>query len=71
MNKEEETKKVAYFIWENEGRPRGKDVEHYFKAEHIIAEREATQIAQLPREPQASKAPTVPTRRGTRKRKSG
>lgn len=34
---EEQTKKLAYNIWEGEGRPDGKDLEHYYKAEKILA----------------------------------
>ena len=33
---EEEKKKLAYSIWEREGRPEGRDVEHYFHAGRIL-----------------------------------
>lgn len=33
---EEEIKQLAYTIWEREGRPHGKDVEHYFRAKAIL-----------------------------------
>ena len=38
---EEEVKRLAYSIWEQEGRPEGKDLEPYFRAEKIIQEQQA------------------------------
>jgi sporulation protein YlmC with PRC-barrel domain len=38
---EEETKKLAYSIWEQEDRPDGKHLEHYYRAEKILAHRAA------------------------------
>jgi sporulation protein YlmC with PRC-barrel domain len=35
---EDQTKKLAYSIWEGEGRPEGKALEHYYRAEKIITE---------------------------------
>jgi hypothetical protein len=34
--REQMTRKVAYFIWEHAGRPKGKDLEHWLKAEAEI-----------------------------------
>ena len=47
MATEEQIKQLAYAIWEQEGRPHGKDTEHYFRAKQIIEqqEREATELA--------------------------
>lgn len=36
MATEEEIAKLAYAIWEEEGRPEGKDKEHYFRARQIL-----------------------------------
>jgi sporulation protein YlmC with PRC-barrel domain len=36
LSMEEQKKKLAYAIWEMEGRPTGRDVEHYFRAERIL-----------------------------------
>ena len=47
MAKENEIRLVAYNIWEQEGRPAGKDVEHYLRAKKILEEREAKQVAEL------------------------
>jgi hypothetical protein len=37
-NPEESTRKLAYTIWEQEDRPEGKHLEHYYRAEQILAE---------------------------------
>ncbi len=37
---EDNTKRLAYSIWESEGRPEGKAVDHYFRAERILREEE-------------------------------
>jgi hypothetical protein len=36
---EEQIREMAYHIWEKEGRPDGKDVEHYFRAKAMLEER--------------------------------
>ena len=33
---EEQKKQLAYAIWEREGRPVDRDVEHYYRAENIL-----------------------------------
>jgi len=43
MATEEQIKELAHTIWEQEGRPAGGDVEHYFRAKQIIDEQEAVQ----------------------------
>ena len=48
---ESEIRKRAYLIWETEGRPDGRRVEHWLRAE-----------AQLRREAQRAHAPTEPTK---------
>ncbi len=48
MSTEEEIKKLAYSIWEKEGRPQGRDVEHYFKAQKIIESPELPPVIELP-----------------------
>lgn len=36
-------KEVAYELWEQEGRPVGRDQDHYYKAEQLVSgEREST-----------------------------
>ncbi|MBI2854516.1 MAG: DUF2934 domain-containing protein [Chloroflexi bacterium] len=36
---EDQVKEIAYSIWEKEGRPEGKDVEHYYRAKAILEQR--------------------------------
>jgi len=48
---EEQTKELAHAIWEEEGRPEGKDVEHYFRAKQILEEREKARVVELPPPP--------------------
>jgi len=40
MVTEEQIRELAYTIWEQEGRPEGKDLEYYFRAKKILEERE-------------------------------
>jgi Protein of unknown function (DUF2934) len=47
MITEEQIKKLAHSIWEQEGRPNGKDVEHYVRAKKILEERESSQVIEL------------------------
>ena len=37
LSGEEQKKGLAYAIWEREGRPAGRDAEHYFRAERILS----------------------------------
>jgi hypothetical protein len=48
MPTEEQIKELAHALWEEEGRPEGKDVEHYFRAKQILEEREKTRVIELP-----------------------
>lgn len=64
---EEEVKRLAYEIWEREGRPHGKDVEHYYGAKRILEERESVvNIRQTTIMPQSSADSGI---RKTRRRK--
>jgi hypothetical protein len=47
MATEQHIKELAYAIWEEEGRPEGKDVEHYFRAKQILEERQASSLIEL------------------------
>ncbi len=47
MVREEQIKELAYAIWEQEGRPEGKDMEHYYRAKQILEQREAAHIIEL------------------------
>jgi sporulation protein YlmC with PRC-barrel domain len=37
LSPEEQKKGLAYALWEKEGRPLGRDVDHYFRAERILS----------------------------------
>ena len=40
MRNDDEVRAIAYHIWEEEGRPSGRDLDHWLKAEAIWNERE-------------------------------
>ena len=44
---EEQIRELAHAIWEKEGRPHGKAVEHYFRAKQILEEQEASRVIEL------------------------
>ena len=52
MVTDEDVKKLAFTIWEEEGRPFGKDAEHYFRAKRALEEQEAKQTLELAPVPQ-------------------
>ncbi len=52
MPTEDEIKELAYRIWEQEGRPEGKDVENYYRAVKMLEEQEAAKSPALIRGPQ-------------------
>ena len=74
MVTEEQIRELAYAIWEQEGRPEGKDLEYYFRAKQMLEEREtASSPAQEPALPaSALQPPSVPKpdERRTGKRRS-
>ena len=41
MVAEETIRELAYSLWEKEGRPEGKDTEHYFTAKQMLEQPEA------------------------------
>ena len=47
MITEEQIKDLAHALWEQEGRPEGKHLEHYFRAKRILEEQEATRVIEL------------------------
>ena len=60
MDSEEKIKKLAYAIWEQEGRPEGKAVEHYLKAKKIIEKHQQLPPIELaPPAPRIELAPPV------------
>ena len=70
---EEQIRELAYYIWEQEGRPEGKSEEHYFRAKRMLEEQEAASL--LTRAPVTPSwtlpppSPPKPTGRRTPKRR--
>jgi hypothetical protein len=48
MVTDEEIRKLAYAIWEQQGRPFGNEVENYMQAKKILEEKEAGRLLELP-----------------------
>ncbi len=48
MVSEEKIRELAYSIWEQEGRPEGKDKENYFSAKKILEERSEASTGEVP-----------------------
>ncbi len=81
MVPEEQIKKLAYSIWEQGGRPRGKHLEHYYRARQILEHQEEAHIIELgpPRHilelpaspPTIQLAPPPPRRGSFSRRKKG
>jgi Protein of unknown function (DUF2934) len=44
MITEQIIKELAYVIWEEEGRPEGKDLEHYFRAKQILEDQQPSSL---------------------------
>ncbi len=59
MVTEEQIKILAYSIWEQEGRPEGKHLEHYFRAKMILEKQEQATVIELPAPP---RRPALPSR---------
>jgi hypothetical protein len=47
MTTDEKIRNLAYSLWEQEGRPEGKDMEHYLKAKQIIEQQEFPPVVEL------------------------
>ena len=64
MATEEQIKELAYAIWEQEGRPEGKHVEHYFRAKQILEEQQETCVIELAPSPpiMVQLAPSQPSK---------
>jgi hypothetical protein len=61
MITEEQIRELAHSIWEQEGRPNGKDVKYYFCAKKMLEERESSQVIELASpSPQIALAPPLP-----------
>lgn len=63
MPTEEQIRELAYTLWEREGYPEGKHLDHWFAAKQILEEQER---ARPPLEP--TRRPPAPRARRPRKR---
>ena len=57
MVSEEKIRQLAYAIWEQEGRPEGKAMEHYFRARQILEQDELSNVIELPSPPRSKELP--------------
>ncbi len=75
MATEEQIRDLAHAIWEQEGRPEGKHLEHYFRAKQILQEQEAAHVIELGAAPPIIQLPAPPSKRRRsargKKRKKG
>jgi hypothetical protein len=62
MPTEEQIKQLAHSLWEQEGRPEGRDMDHYLTAKHILEEQEAAQKPARARRTAAPKSAKARTR---------
>jgi hypothetical protein len=60
MATEEQIKSVAYAIWEQQGRPEGKHLEHYLRAKQILEGSEAIRPIELAPPPQVAELASPP-----------
>lgn len=58
MPTEQQIIELAYALWEQEGRPHGKDQEHYYRARQILLDREQASRAEAA--PSAEPCPPSP-----------
>jgi len=68
MPTEEQIRQLAHTLWEQEGRPEGRDTHHYLAAKKTLEEQEAAQ--KRPKTPRAKAAKSAkPTTRRPRAKK--
>jgi hypothetical protein len=64
MERGEEIRQIAYQVWEEEGRPNGRDLEHWLRAEAIWQKIEPSQ-SEPPSESQGTPKRVPRSRTGT------
>jgi len=57
----------SYLIWEREGRPQGRDWDHWFRAEAELAREQASTAKSAVSKPVAARAPRSPKTRAAKK----
>ncbi len=75
MDRDQTIRDAAYAIWEAEGRPEGRDTQHWLQAEKQIHEStKPVQAKKVASRPKAEKSPAVPKpaapKKATRSKKS-
>ncbi|MBF0325700.1 MAG: DUF2934 domain-containing protein [Alphaproteobacteria bacterium] len=53
-------RQLAHQIWEDEGRPEGREDEHWLRAEEMVAAARATKASPKAKTPAKAKAPAKP-----------
>lgn len=66
MPTEEQIRDLAYRIWEQEGKPEGKHLEHYFRARQILEDQEAARERIFEPKSAMPQPPTRGRKRATR-----
>jgi hypothetical protein len=66
MEREEQVRRLAYIIWEEEGCPDGRNVEHWLKAEAILQTKNGEKYPE--QKPLEAKPVPAPRRRAKRSR---
>ena len=67
MDRHHETQTLAYRLWEDEGRPHGRDWDHWFRAEETLSQRLEETVTSAVAEPTA-RVEATPSRRSTARR---
>lgn len=60
MPTEQQIRELAYEIWEEEGRPEGRDQEHYFRAKELLEQRERPPLVDLTTSPSGMRLEAAP-----------
>ena len=61
----EEIRAAAHYLWEQDGRPEGRDLEHWLKAEALLRQNRGPIKAETM--PQPNRRPAMPTTRSTQR----
>ena len=69
MATEEQIRALAYTIWEQEGHPKGKNEEHYYRAKRILEEKEKTSSIDFKEPPSVINLPSASKRKSYTRRK--
>jgi hypothetical protein len=69
VHHEEEVRLIAYWIWEDEGRPHGCDLDHWLRAEAVWHERQISVAPPVAEKPEASTVKPRAKKSGVQRRR--